>query len=193
MKIALLNAHTAYAPGAVQELSGQPTSEYYWSNKVNHILLDIINTDYPESGSAIIDTSNVKPYPKSLRYKAHFVKRDYYDIAVETHLNSAIAASASGIEVLYSNIQVPSKDLALCVATSLNKHLPFKLRSNNGIIERDGLYILTATTCPCIIVESLFLSNPTDKLYLTLPRSADIIAYGIYEGLLNYNKLKGGI
>lgn len=191
MKVALLNAHTAYSPGAMQELRGLPTSEYYWSSKINQHLLQLINDNYPESESAIIDTSNVKPYPKSLRYKAFFVKRDKYDLAVETHLNSAVAPLATGIEVLYSRVNYQAKLLALDVATALGKFLPFKLRHGDGTVERNNLFILKISSCPVIINEILFLSNKNDKLYLTHPRSAEIIANAIYAGLVTYISNRG--
>jgi len=191
MKVALLNAHTAYSPGAVQTLEGFPTSEYYWSHKINTILLKLIQDNHPNNSSAIIDTSNIKPYNKSLSYKAFFVKRDGYDLTVETHLNSAVTKLATGIEVLYGIGRVESKNLATNLAESLAKFIPLKLRHGNGVIDRKNLYILKAIQCPSVIVEVLFLSNEKDKSYLTFPRSAEIIANSLYEGILNYISTKG--
>jgi len=193
MKVALLNAHTAYSPGAMQDLGGLPTSEYYWSNKINHQLLNIITENHPNNTSAIIDTSNIKPYNKSLNYKAFFVRKNDYDIVVETHLNSAIAPLATGIEVLYGKGKLESKTLASCLAASLSKTIPLKLRHGKGVIERKNLYILKAMPCPSVIVEILFLSNKIDKLYLMFPRAAEIIANGLYDGIKTYISNKGDV
>jgi len=193
MKIALLNAHTSYSPGAITDLGGFPTSEYYWSNKINQLLLSLITSYDPDNLSAIIDTSNVKPYNKSLSYKAFFVKRDGYDLTIETHLNSAISPLATGIEVLYCIGKKESKTLAMCVAKSLSNYLPFKLRGDKGTVERKNLYILKATPCPTVIVEVLFLSNKIDKTYLMFPRAAEIVANSLYTGIKNYISNKGDV
>lgn len=190
MRIALLNAHTSYASGASASIGGIHFNEYALSCKINKCVKVIL--DENKVDNYIIDTSEVQPYNKSLQYKAIQVN-NYKNttLAIETHFNSVqlFTTMASGMEVLHKSNDQESTDFAIEMVESLKRCLPFKLRRGGSCLyPRDNIYIFNNIEVPTILIEVCFLSNLTDRLFLLHPRAIDIIAYGIYNGILRYGK-----
>jgi N-acetylmuramoyl-L-alanine amidase len=194
MLVALINAHTSYAPGASATIKGSkfvvPSSqsvvaEYYWSVELNKEL----KTELEQYGirSVIIDGSSVKPYSASLSYKAIKVEEAGAEVALETHLNSAPSGTGgAGFEVLYSTLTSKSRELAVCVAEAFNTFLPFKPRRGNGLFQVDNIFILNHIKCASIIIEPFFISNPIEASYLLYDRAARSIAAITAVGLTSY-------
>lgn len=192
MKVALLNAHTAYAFGASCTINGLLYSEYKLSRQINSAILPKLQGYSIDT--IIIDGSNEKPYNKSLRYKTNLVNEENADIAIETHFNSAFSAAfasmSKGTEVIYYPDSTKGKELAQVLAESFRTFLPFVMRrGGSGLHTSSKLHVLKAIECPTIITEICFLSNPIDRLYLLHPRSTDIIANATVDGILKYKQL----
>jgi N-acetylmuramoyl-L-alanine amidase len=187
MRVALINAHTAYARGATFEHNGIIRSEYQFSSQINKEVVNILSTS--QINSFIVDASQIQPYNSSLNYKAFFVDDQKPDIAIETHFNSSDNKKASGFEVLYSKGRETSKQLAICMVEGLKKYLPFLIRRENGLFEVDNIYLLKSVNCPIVITESLFLSNPFEQQYLLFPNAIKILSNAIAEGIFAWSKL----
>jgi len=186
MSVALLNAHTQYSPGVAWTFGGQLYNEYILSSRINRDIKKVLNQH--DVDSYIVDSSKVKPYSKSLNYKAYFVNLEGADIAIETHFNSSslLKNKVSGMEVLYHAPRDNSLELAKTLVTSMKHYLPFKLRRGNGLYPRTKIYLLRTIECPTILIEVCFLSNPVDRLFLLHANAISVIANCISNGILTY-------
>lgn len=90
-----------------------------------------------------------------------------FDLAVEIHLNSAADPKANGTECLYFSPK--NQPLATQLSGALSKALGTR---NRGAIKRDNLGFLKQTNPPALIIEVLFISNPSDTslMDVTFPR-----------------------
>jgi N-acetylmuramoyl-L-alanine amidase len=186
MRVALLNAHTSYAPGAATQVGGISISEYPWSRRINQELSELLKRN--NILAVTIDASHVEPYSRSLSYKALRVSDENADLAVETHMNSfSIGKRASGMEVLYNDVNPDSLKLASCLMNGMREFLPFKVRrSGSGLHVRNNIYLLKHAPCPSAITELLFVSHPVDRLFLLHPRTVRIIANALFTGIHQY-------
>ena len=193
MYIALSNAHTNYSYGTFTNLNNQIITEYTLSVQINKALKPILETY--GINAIIVDGSEKKPYNNSLYYKAFTINTEQVDMAIETHFNSvnpSLAKFAQGFEVLYSTHNEHSVEFAKSMVSQCKKYLPFKIRrSGTGTVERNKLYFLRSVDCPSIIIEVCFLSHYKDRLFLIHPRSIQVIAYAITDGILHFSKKRG--
>lgn len=102
------------------------------------------------------------------------------DVAVSLHLNSA-SETATGHEVLYFPGSEKGKDLAGQINICLHNLKILKDRGRKTPFEGRGNTWLSKTSCPAVIVEAAFLSNPNDvKILRTY---ADDICVAIAQGI----------
>lgn len=102
------------------------------------------------------------------------------DIVVGIHLNANNSSTICGTEVYYYHSE--SRPLADAVISSLLDALG---RPDGGVRWAD--FVLTREAhMPAILVESLYLTNPTDLALLMRPDTLDRIAEAIFEGIQDY-------
>ena len=61
----------------------------------------------------------------------------------------------------------------------------YKYYSGRGV-KQAPFYVLVGTMCPSILIETAFLNNPQDALYLHKSRFRTTISRGIAQGILNF-------
>lgn len=62
---------------------------------------------------------------------------------------------------------------------------------NNSAIKQANFYVLRGVSCPAVLVEMGYISNPSDRKYLNNKNSQTYIAKNIAKGILNYAKEEG--
>jgi len=108
------------------------------------------------------------------------------DMMVSIHMNAAENTLVNGTETLYKNHSndtgktLTSKELATLIQNSI---IDATGNYNRGIIHRDDLLILNATTVPSVIVEVVFLSNVGDALKISQEDYQDIMAEAIADAI----------
>lgn len=106
---------------------------------------------------------------------------------VSVHCNASDARKhfVRGIEVLYSkrdngagytNKQLAAKLLKKTVAAT---GLPAR-----GVIRREDLYLMHHAKVPAVIVETGYLTNPSDYLYMRQEKGIRQTAWGIYQAVM---------
>jgi N-acetylmuramoyl-L-alanine amidase len=192
MKIILSNAHTSYAPGASSTMGGSLYTEYAVSTQINRTIKLFLTNE--KIDNLIIDASHITPYNKSLKYKADTINAEQQEcLVVETHLNAApttvLASYSSGLEVLYKQGNNVGLVFAQTMVEELKWHVPFKIRrEGTELYPQKNLYLLNIVKFPIIFIELFFITNPKECLFLVQPRAIDVVAKGIYNGLISYNK-----
>ena len=106
------------------------------------------------------------------------------DVFVSIHLNKISQSQYSGWQTFYKNGDENSKKLATSIQNNLNE----AIASDNSRIPHtlSNVYIMKNVEIPITIVECGFLSNPEDEAKLQTDEYQEMLAWGIYNGIMNY-------
>ena len=106
------------------------------------------------------------------------------DIFVSIHLNKIPDARCKGWQTFYNVRNEKSKDLANNIQKSLNDTM--KIENKRTPQKLTNVYIMKNVEIPITIVECGFLSNKEDASLLKTEEYQDKLAWGIYDGIINY-------
>ena len=108
------------------------------------------------------------------------------DVFVSIHLNKIPQQQYYGWQTFYQEGNEQSMNLAKSIQTNLNdsiqkdnKRIPMKI---------DNIYIMKHVEIPTAIVECGFLSNPEEEKQLLTDEYQERLAWGIYNGIMEYFK-----
>ena len=106
------------------------------------------------------------------------------DVFVSIHLNKISESQYSGWQTFYKNSDENSKKLATSIQNSLNS----TISNNYDRIPHtiSNVYIMKNVEIPITIVECGFLSNKDDEARLKTDEYQQELAWGIYNGIMNY-------
>lgn len=105
-------------------------------------------------------------------------------VAISIHQNSFQDSSVSGAQVFYYNDTSDSKLLADSIQSALVSGLdPSNRRTAKS---NTSYYMLKKTSCPTVIVECGFLSNPSEAALLNTEQYRQQTAQAICTGIDNY-------
>jgi N-acetylmuramoyl-L-alanine amidase len=128
--------------------------------------------------------SNAKNAREELEARVVFINNNERAILVSIHCNSANSPIPGGIEVFYWRDE--DKSFAESVCSSLSEATG---RYNRGV-KKGEFFILKNTNIPAILVEALFISNPTEEKFLMDPLFRRKIAGGIVTGIISFLESK---
>lgn len=167
-----------YDPGAVSGEFKEAEIVLSQAGKIKQIL--------ESRGYEVYLTRNNPSENVPLSARAEIAKKLNADVLVSLHCNSA-DKSAYGQEI-YQGTDERSKLLAQYVQSELIKEIgkTGKFKVNNRGIKNRNLRVLN-TNIPTILVESGFLSNDNDRVYLT--DKVDDVETAITNGIDGYLKL----
>jgi N-acetylmuramoyl-L-alanine amidase len=107
------------------------------------------------------------------------------DLFVSIHCNAATNADANGTETWYCHNSAAGEKLATLIQGQIVNALPV---TDRGLKEAtpgvNGLYVLTNTDMPAVLVETAFISNPEDEQLLGCRQ--DEFARAIARGITDY-------
>ena len=106
------------------------------------------------------------------------------DIFVSIHLNKIDDSRYYGWQTFFKNGNENSKRLATCIQNHLNEAIQ---KENKRVpLKISNVYIIKHVEIPTSIVECGFLSNPREKEELKQEEYQDKLAWGIYNGIMEY-------
>lgn len=106
------------------------------------------------------------------------------DIYVSIHLNKIPQSEYFGWQCFYNTKNDNSKKLAKQIQENLNEAIQ---KENNRVpMKLDTVYIMKNVEIPISIVECGFLSNPEEEKQLLEDGYQNRLAWGIYNGILDY-------
>ena len=106
------------------------------------------------------------------------------DIFVSIHLNKIPQSQYSGWQTFYKAESSEGKKLAECIQASLGNAID---KENNRVAKSiENVYIVKHVEIPTTIVECGFLSNPEEEKQLLDDDYQNRLAWGIYNGIINY-------
>ena len=106
------------------------------------------------------------------------------DVFVSIHLNKIPQSQYDGWQTFYKEGNQEGAKLAKSIQSSLNEAIQ---KENNRIAKTiDNVYIIKHVEIPTTIVECGFLSNPEEEKLLLEDEYQNKLAWGIYNGIINY-------
>ena len=171
-KIVIDPGHGGLDPGAIGAMGTQEKA----------IVLQIsfkIGAILTKNGVETVYTREIDK-TQSLQAKCDVSNNAKPDYFVSIHANSFTSTTASGIETFYCSGSAAGAKLAQAVQTEL---INATSRLDRGI-KTNGLYVTSNTNATAILVETSFLSNPTEEKLLVTQAYQDILAKAISTGIL---------
>ena len=128
------------------------------------------------------DASNKKV--QDMKNRVALMEESDADLAISIHQNSYSDSSIHGAQVFYYATSTASKSLAETLQEILISDIdPDNHRQAKA---NDSYYLLKKTTCPIVIVECGFLSNPDEAALLKSESYQDRLAWVLHMGILQY-------
>lgn len=106
------------------------------------------------------------------------------DIFVSVHLNKIPQQQYSGWQTFYQEGNEKSINLAKSIQKNLNDSI--QKENKRVAMKLDSVYIMKHVEIPTTIVECGFLSNPEEEQQLLTDEYQDKLAWGIYNGIMDY-------
>jgi len=168
-------AHALEHPGAQNERLG--LSEYTYSLVISSMVANLLNMKNV-CKAVLVDCSHIESYNEILRTKVARVNSYNPKLGLEIHFNSSVHQAANGYETLY--LSSTGEKYAKLMQNRLGEMK--ELKKDRGIKKRDNLMFLKSTTCPALILEPLFMSNPAEGILLKNDKFVNDLANKIYLG-----------
>jgi N-acetylmuramoyl-L-alanine amidase cwlD len=106
------------------------------------------------------------------------------DIFVSIHLNKIPQNQYSGWQTFYKDGNEQGKELATSIQNNLNETIQ---KENKRVpMKISNVYIIKQVEIPTAIVECGFLSNPEEEQILQQEIYQEKLAWGIYNGIIEY-------
>ncbi|EGT3758255.1 cell wall hydrolase, partial [Clostridioides difficile] len=170
MKVALVPGHT---------LTGKGTGAtgYIDEGKENRILTDLI-VKWLKQGGATVYTGKVDKSSNYLAEQCQIANKQDVDLAVQIHFNAnKTTLNPMGTETIYKT------NNGKIYAERVNDKLATVFKNRGAKSDVRGLYWLSHTKAPAILIEVCFVDSKADTDYYI--RHKDIVAKLIAEGILN--------
>lgn len=116
----------------------------------------------------------------SLQDRVEFSETNKGDLFVSIHVNSSVTPDGYGLETHYYTPQ--SYDFAQIV----HKEFASAIKSKDRGLFKSKFYVINHTTCPSILVETGFISNPDERKELLTNERKQKTAEAIAKGIQKY-------
>lgn len=120
-----------------------------------------------------------------MKKRCEIVNNANADLLVSIHQNSYHSPSVKGAQVFYYEKSEKGHKLATIIQQKLVDKL---VKDGKGRVEKanDNYYILLNVSCPSVIVECGFLSNPDEAVKLSSEDYQKVVAEAIGEGIKHF-------
>ncbi|MCH7321556.1 N-acetylmuramoyl-L-alanine amidase [Solibacillus sp. MA9] len=169
--------HGGKDPGAVKEGSTEKA-----------IVLKVgtlVKQKLEKAGAKVYMTRTGDTYP-TLEERVAFTKKNYGEIYVSVHVNSATASSANGTETYYNVSTGDQYEEDKKLATYINNEIVTNANMNNRGVKEGPFYVIRNMMIPSVLVELGFITNPSDREKLINDKYVEIFAQSIYKGIVDY-------
>ena len=99
---------------------------------------------------------------------------------VSVHINSFTTSELNGTTTYYYK---PTDRL---FAAAIQRHLMSSVTTKDDGVRRENFYVVRHTTMPAVLVETAFISNPSDAALMRQPSFLENVAVGIANGIKEY-------
>ena len=145
----------------------------------------VILTRSDENGIYDLDSKTLKQKKISdIRNRVKIGNESSADIFVSIHLNKIPQEQYDGWQTFYNKNSEQGQKLAKLIQANLNEAIQ---KENKRVAAKiENIYIINNVEIPTTIVECGFLSNPQEKELLLTDSYQNRLAWGIYNGIIDY-------
>lgn len=137
-----------------------------------------------EKDEALCSTNETYKKSTDMINRVKIIEDSKADITVSIHQNSFTSSSSKGAQVFYYNNSEKSRQLADLIQETMKAILA---DGNQRLAKaNDTYYLLRKTSCPIVIIECGFLSNPAEADLLADDAYQNKAAEAICEGIMKY-------
>lgn len=145
----------------------------------------VILTRSDENGIYDLDKQTLREKKVSdIKNRVKIGNESQADIFVSIHLNKIPQTQYYGWQTFYKKSDENSIKLAKIIQQNLNESIQKQNKRDSLAIT--GKYIIEHVEIPTAIVECGFLSNPEEEAQLQTEEYQDRLAWGIYNGIIDY-------
>jgi N-acetylmuramoyl-L-alanine amidase len=145
----------------------------------------VILTRSDENAIYDLDSQTLKQKKISdIRNRVKIGNNSSADIFVSIHLNKIPQQQYYGWQCFYQTKNEQSQKLAKQLQQNLNESI--QKENHRVAMKIDNVYIVKYVEIPLSIVECGFLSNPEEEQQLLTDEYQDRLAWGIYNGIIDY-------
>lgn len=149
-----------------------------------HLALDIatrLESEVKKRGFRTVMTRR-SDYFISLPERVRIASRYSDAIFVSVHTNYTWRQEASGLETFYHSGQ------SRALASYVHGGMMSKVRAVNRGVKHARFYVIRNTTCPSILVECGFVSNPSERERMKSAWFRQALAEGIADGIARFRR-----
>ena len=145
----------------------------------------VILTRSDENGIYDLDSNTLRQKKISdIRNRVKIGNESSADIFVSIHLNKIPEQQYYGWQTFYNKNSEQGQKLAKQIQENLNEAIQ---KENKRVAAKiENIYIINNVEIPTTIVECGFLSNPQEKELLLTDSYQNRLAWGIYNGIIDY-------
>lgn len=145
----------------------------------------VVLTRSDENSICDVDSKTLRQKKISdVRNRVKIANNNSADIFVSIHLNKIPQTQYFGWQCFYNTKNEKSITLAKSIQENLNKSI--QKENERVAMKLDNIYIMKNVEIPISIVECGFLSNPQEEQQLQEESYQDRLAWGIYNGIVEY-------
>jgi len=145
----------------------------------------VILTRSDENGIYDLDKQTLREKKVSdIKNRVKIGNESEADIFVSIHLNKIPQTQYYGWQTFYKKSDENSIKLAKSIQQNLNESIQKQNKRESLSIK--GKYIIENVEIPTTLVECGFLSNPEEEAQLQNEEYQDRLAWGIYNGIIDY-------
>ena len=159
--------------------------DFFYDANFANVLSFYSNKSIPENAIYDIDSKTLRQKKVSdIHNRVKIGNESAADIFVSIHLNKIPQQQYDGWQTFYKPSDEKSIKLAKSIQNNLNEAIQ---RENKRVaMKLDTVYIMKHVEIPISIVECGFLSNPEEEKLLLTDEYQDKLAWGIYNGIIDY-------
>lgn len=117
-----------------------------------------------------------------IRYRPKLANKRKADIFISLHVNNYSSSYPAGSQVFYKSGSEASKKLAKQITSELVQLRP----ENKRELKHGNYYVLNKASCPAVLIETGFLSNPEDRKKLVSDDYQRAVAVAIKNSIVKY-------
>ena len=145
----------------------------------------VILTRSDENGIYDLDSKTLKQKKISdIRNRVKIGNKSSADIFVSIHLNKIPEQQYFGWQTFYNKNSEKGQKLAKQIQNNLNEAI--QKDNKRAAAKIENIYIVNNVEIPMTIVECGFISNPEEKELLLTDEYQNRLAWGIYNGIIDY-------
>lgn len=146
---------------------------------------NVILTRSDENGIYDLNSNTIREKKVSdIKNRVKIGNESSADAFVSIHLNKIPQSQYYGWQTFFKVNNQESEELAKSVQEELNSSI--QKENKREALKITGKYIIEHVEVPITIIECGFLSNPEEKELLQQDEYQDRLAWGIYNGIMDY-------